>query len=67
MVLSATATLEVLGSIPRVEQKCLSGTLFYEILSSSSELGFVLQVNDNRLALYYMGPKTYRRTVVGVH
>ena len=62
VVLSATATLEVLGSIPKSSKKC--NGFFYEILSSSSE--DLCPVNGNRLAPYYMGPKTYRRTV-GVH
>ena len=39
VVLSATATLEVLGSIPRSSKKCY--WVLYEILSSSSELEFV--------------------------
>ena len=39
MVLSASATQEVLGSIPR-SSKVLLG-FFYVIVSSSSELGFV--------------------------
>ena len=39
VVLSATATLEVLGSIPRSSKSVIE--FFYEILSSSSELGFV--------------------------
>ena len=39
VVLSATATLEVLGSIPGSSKKCY--WVFYEILSSSSEFGFV--------------------------
>ena len=39
MVLSATATLEVLGSNPRSSKNVIG--FFYEILSSSSELGFV--------------------------
>ena len=39
VVLSATATLEALVSIPRLSEVILG--IFYEILSSSSELGFV--------------------------
>ena len=39
VVLNSTATLEVLGSIPRSSKKCY--WVLYEILSSSSELGFV--------------------------
>ena len=66
MVLSATATLEVLGSIPQVEQKKVLLGFFYEILSSSSELGFVPRLMAIGSPPYYMGPKTYRRTV-GVH
>ena len=39
VVLSAAATLEVLGSFPRSSKNCY--WVFYETLSSSSELGFV--------------------------
>ena len=39
VVLSATATLEVLGSNPRSSKSVI--WFFYEILSSSLELGFV--------------------------
>ena len=39
VVLSATATLEVLGSNPSTSKTVIE--FFYEILSSSSEFGFV--------------------------
>ena len=45
-----------LGFDSHVEQKVYLG-FFYEILSSSSEFGFVPGYNGNRLAPYYMGPK----------
>ena len=55
VVLSATATLEVLGSISRSSKKVLLGfSMKFSIAARSLDL---CPVNGNRLAPYYLGPK----------
>ena len=53
VVLSATATLESLDSIPRSSKVLLGFSMKFSVARS----WICARLNDNRLASYYMGPK----------